>query len=195
MGYYLHLAKQYMWHNKARTLYSVLGIALTYILSFSILTVGYSIWDYIFYSVYASDPYELYSVGNDAFSDDMIDKVIKLEKDPDVEALCIYTYSSDGKRLVLSSQLKKGENYGLNVKLKTMKNLRAQAGSLNEKYGLSLEVYKYIEKYLREDESVETALLNFLLTVAATAFGLFSVVILRNTMMIAVTEISDCSDV
>ena len=29
MGYYLHLAKQYMWHNKARTLYSVLGIALT----------------------------------------------------------------------------------------------------------------------------------------------------------------------
>ncbi len=188
MGYYLHLAKQYMWHNKARTLYSVLGIALTYILSFSILTVGYSIWDYIFYSVYASDPYELYSVGNDAFSDDMIDKVLKLEKDPDVEALCIYTYSSDGKRLVLSSQLKKGENYELKVKLKTMKNLRAQAGSLNEKYGLSLEVHKYIEKYLREDESVETALLNFLLTVAATAFGLFSVVILRNTMMIAVTE-------
>jgi hypothetical protein len=121
-------------------------------------------------------------VGNDAFSDDMIDKVLKLEKDPDVEALCIYTYSSDGKRLVLSSQLKKGENYGLNVKLKTMKNLRAQAGSLNEKYGLSLEVHKYIEKYLREDESVETALLNFLLTVAATAFGLFSVVILRNTI-------------
>lgn len=187
MGYYLHLAKQYMWHNKARTMYSVLGIALTYILSFSILTVGYSIWDYIFYSVYASDPYELYS-WDDAFSDDMIDKVIKLEKDPDVEALCIYTYSSDGRRLVLSSQLKKGENYELKVKLKTMKNLRAQAGSLNEKYGLSLEVYKYIEKYLREDESVQTALLNFLLTVAATAFGLFSVVILRNTMMIAVTE-------
>ena len=73
MGYYLHLAKQYMWHNKARTLYSVLGIALTYILSFSILTVGYSIWDYIFYSVYASDPYELFYSRNDAFSDDMID--------------------------------------------------------------------------------------------------------------------------
>ena len=59
MRYYLHLAKQYMWHNKARTLYSVLGIALTYILSFCILTIGYSAWDYQYYSVYATDPYEL----------------------------------------------------------------------------------------------------------------------------------------
>ena len=59
MGYYLHLAKQYMWHNKARTLYSVLGIALTYILSFCILTIGYSVWDYQYYSVYSTEPYEL----------------------------------------------------------------------------------------------------------------------------------------
>ena len=93
MGYYLHLAKQYMWHNKARTLYSVLGIALTYILSFSILTVGYSIWDYIFYSVYASDPYELYSLNN-AFSDDMIDKVLKLEKDP-LWKLCMESWQKN----------------------------------------------------------------------------------------------------
>ncbi len=93
MGYYLHLAKQYMWHNKARTLYSVLGIALTYILSFSILTVGYSIWDYIFYSVYASDPYELYS-RNDAFSDDMIDKVLKLEKYP-LWKLCMESWQKN----------------------------------------------------------------------------------------------------
>ena len=190
MGYYLHLAKQYMWHNKARTLYSVLGIALTFILSFSILTVGYSVWDYNFYSVYAAEPYELYSLG-DEFTDEMIEKTRQLEKDPAVEELCIFVGDPDmpkGMRMVLSSQLKNGEAYWLKVKLTTMKNLRKQAGALNEKYGLGLLAWGYIERYLREDESVETALLNLLLTVAATVFGLFSVVILRNTMMIAVTE-------
>ena len=190
MGYYLHLVKQYMRHTKARTLYSVLGIMLTYILSFSILTIGYSAWDYQFYSVYSSEPYELFTQG-ERYTGELVKNTRLLEQDPAVDAICIYLSDPDmpsGRRMVLSSQLEEDKVYQLYVRLKTMKDLRSQAAMLNERYGLALYVWGYIEHYLREDESLETALLNFLLTFAATVFGLFSVVILRNTMMIAVTE-------
>ncbi len=192
MGYYLHLAKQYMWHNKARTLYSVLGIALTFILSFCILTAGYSFWDYAFYSVYSTDPYELFSISdNTPYTKEMAEALKRMADDPAIEELRIVVLDMDYPsyyRRVLPSQIKADERYDFKIKLKDTKNLRKSAADLGQKYGMEIGVMGYVEKYLRQDESVETALINFLLTFGATVFGLFSVVILRNTMMIAVTE-------
>ena len=191
MGYYLHLARQYMWHNKARTLYSVLGIALTYILSFCILTVGYSAWDYQYCSIYASDPYELYSTNADAAAEAQVAALRKLVDDPAVEDIRIDMWDPEyagSWRRVLPGQLKAGEQYWVKIKLKNTGNLRKSAAELGEKYGIGFDVYRYVEQYLRQDDSVETAFLNLIITVTATVFALFSVVILRNTMMIAVTE-------
>ncbi len=192
MGYYLHLAKQYMWHNKARTLYSVLGIALTYILSFCILTIGYSAWDYQYYSVYSTEPYEIYSTDqNTAYTEEQVAALKRMTEDPDLEDVRIDIGDRDYPgywRRVLPTQLKAGEVYKVRVKLKNTKDIKKSATELSEKYGIGFWVYGYVEQYLRQDDSVETALLNLIITALATVLGLFSVVILRNTMMIAVTE-------
>ncbi len=192
MRYYLHLAKQYMWHNKARTLYSVLGIALTYILSFCILTIGYSAWDYQYYSVYATDPYELYSTdAGTAYTEEKVAALRKMVDDPAIEDIRIDVGDSDYRgywRRVLPGQLKAGERYLVKIKLKYTGNLKKSAAELGEKYGIGFDAYDYVEQYLRQDDSLETAFINLIITLTATVFGLFSVVILRNTMMIAVTE-------
>lgn len=192
MSYYLHLAKQYMWRNKARTIYSILGIMLTFILCFCILTTGYSAWDYKFYSVYSTDPYELFTRNNgDAYTREKIDALRRMADDPAIEEIRIFVRDIDypgGWRLVLPGQLKSDEIYKAHIKLNSTKNLRKSAAELGEKYGFDIGVMGYVEHYLRQDDSVETALYNFLITFGATVFGLFSVVILRNTMMIAVTE-------
>ncbi len=192
MGYYLHLAKQYMWHNKARTLYSILGIALTYILSFCILTAGYSFWDYEFYSIYSQRPYELFSHDdNTPYTKEKVDALKRMFKDEEIEEVRIDIgdpeYPSYWRR-VLYDQLKAGERYAVRIRLKDTHDLKKSAAELNKKYGIEFWVENYVAHYLRQDESAETALLNFLLTFGATLFGLFSVVIIRNTMMIAVTE-------
>ena len=192
MSYYLHLAKQYMWHNKARTVYSILGIMLTFILCFCILTTGYSVWDYKFYSVYSSDPYELF-VRNDGdrYTREMVDALKRMADDPSIRDIRIYILDQDypgNWRLVLPGQLKADEIYDVKIKLISTNNLRGSAAELGEKYGFDIGVMGYVERYLRQDDSMETALYNFLITFGATVFGLFSVVILRNTMMIAVTE-------
>ena len=177
MGYYLHLARQYMWHNKARTLYSVLGIALTYILSFCILTVGYSAWDYQYCSIYASDPYELYSTNADAAAEAQVAALRKLVDDPAVEDIRIDMWDPEyagSWRRVLPGQLKAGEQYWVKIKLKNTGNLRKSAAELGEKYGIGFDVYRYVEQYLRQDDSVETAFLNLIITVTATVFALFS---------------------
>ena len=60
MSYYFTLAFKYIKHNKARTLYSILGITLTFVLCFCMLTMGFSAWDYSFYMDYKANPYELF---------------------------------------------------------------------------------------------------------------------------------------
>ena len=192
MSYYLHLAKQYMWHNKARTVYSILGIMLTFILCFCILTTGYSVWDYRFYSVYSTDPYELFTRDKgDRYTREMVDALKRMADDPSIRDIRIYILDQDYPgdwRLVLPGQLKVDEFYKAHIKLNSTKDLRGSAAELSEKYGFEIGVMGYVEKYLMQDDSMETALYNFLITFGATVFGLFSVVILRNTMMIAVTE-------
>ena len=139
MGYYLHLAKQYMWHNKARTLYSVLGIALTFILSFCILTAGYSFWDYEFYSVYSQRPYELFSHDdNTPYTKEKVDALKRMFKDENIEEVRIDIgdpeYPSYWRR-VLYDQLKAGERYAVRIRLKDTHDLKKSAAELNKKYG------------------------------------------------------------
>lgn len=52
MRYFFMLSIRYIAKNRARSVYSILGIMIAYILCFATFTVGYSIWDYGLLSEY-----------------------------------------------------------------------------------------------------------------------------------------------
>ena len=64
MKYFFVLSLKYIRKNRARAVYSVIGIMLTYILCFSVFTVGYSWWDYgleeEYYATGSYHPAQLY---------------------------------------------------------------------------------------------------------------------------------------
>ncbi|MCR5118194.1 MAG: FtsX-like permease family protein, partial [Lachnospiraceae bacterium] len=193
MRYYLHLSSQYIKKNKARTLYSVFGIVLCFLLCYIVLTGFYSWWEYNYRAGYNADPYELYTrySSNEIYDAEKIRNVKLLEKDDAVENLVIYTPDSkmpNLKRRVLTSGMKSGEAYWLCLKLKNTKNLRSSAEKLSRKYNMNFLIRQDVAVYLRQDESEKTALINVMITLMAALFGGFSVIILRNTMMISVTE-------
>ncbi len=191
MSYYFHLAFKYIKHNKARTAYSVLGIALTFVLCFCILTMGFSAWDYSFYTDYQANPYELIYIahGDDnkeiTYTPQMINALKHLTEDEAVEEVRV---SSRNIRLVLLEQIKSGESYDFKIKLKNTDNLQKSADMLGKKYGFELRVIGTAAVYFGQGEAESDALVKFLIELAAAFIGGFSVMILRNTMMIAVTE-------
>ena len=192
MSYYFHLAFKYIRHNKARTAYSVLGIALTFVLCFCILTMGFSAWDYSFYTDYQANPYELIYIPLDennkeiSYTPQMINALKHLPEDAAVEEVRINGMRSN--RLVLTDQLSLGESYSFKIKLKDTGNLQKSADMLGKKYGFELKVISTAAAYLGQGDTESDALVNFVIMLAATFIGGFSVMILRNTMMIAVTE-------
>ena len=194
MSYYLHLAKQYMWRNKARTAYSVLGIFLTFIMCFSVMTVFYSVWDYNFLKDYNSQPYEFYTISRDIeLTPAVIENIKRLEKDERVAKLSIWCpdiYCQNGRRLVLTSSLKPDdeEEYYLWLKLKEIGDLKGTAQSIKDEYGIEFKIRNAVLEYYRQDESLKSALINLLLTLAVMVCGGFCVAVLRNTMMISVAE-------
>ncbi|MBP5609483.1 MAG: ABC transporter permease, partial [Lachnospiraceae bacterium] len=191
MSYYFHLAFKYIKHNKARTAYSILGIALTFVLCFCILTMGFSAWDYSFYADYQANPYELVYIahGDDnkeiTYTPQMINALKRLTEDEAAEEVRI---SSRDVRLVLPQQLKAGESYDFKIKLKNTDDLQKSADMLGKKYGFELRVISTAAVYFGQGEAESDALVKFLIELAAAFIGGFSVMILRNTMMIAVTE-------
>ena len=64
MSYFFSLSLKYMKRNKTRTLYSIFGIILVFILCYVTMSIGYAAWDYSFYEDYLSDPYELYTMAD-----------------------------------------------------------------------------------------------------------------------------------
>ena len=192
MGYFLHLSFRYIRKNPARTAYSVLGIMLTCIMCFALLTTFYSFWDYDYLDYYRQYPFELSTlVKGEGWTTEMIENAKRMEKEESIEELNIRVldnYSRGGSRRVLSSQMKLGEEYALWIKLKDTSDLKRSAEELTEKYHFELHIQTVVARYLRQDESDSTAMTNLLLTMSLAIFGGFFVAILRNTMLIAVTE-------
>ena len=192
MGYYLKLSFRYIRKNPARTAYSILGICLTAIMCFALVTAFYSWWDYDYLEYYRQNPYELFvPSGNEAWSAEMVENAKRMEKDEAVEELTIRIIdpnANGGSRRVMSSQMKRNETYYLQIRLKSTGDLKASAQMLADKYHFDIRINTAVAHYLRQDESEGTALTNVLLTMAMLVFGGFFVAILRNTMLIAVTE-------
>ena len=197
MSYYFTLAFKYIKFNKARTMYSVLGIMLSFVLCFGMMTLGYSAWDYNFLSDYKANPYELYYIDLDEehnmipYTPQMLAQLNRLIADADVAEIIIYEYDPDtnrGNNRVLPGQLTVGRFYNLWIRLKDTSDLQKSAQQLSAKYGFKFEVISAAAVYYGQGEKTNDAMVSFFITLAATLFGGYSVVLLRNTMMIAVAE-------
>lgn len=205
MSYFISLSLKYMKRNKTRTLYSVFGIILTFILCYVTMSIGYAAWDYTFYDSYLSNPYELTSEAwicevedEDVHFNPLIkvsnlkDTLEQLSQDKRVEKISIkktnYKYSAEPKEIELP-ELKKTDVITLDIKLKNTNSLIKTAEELSEEYGIGLRTYTAALMYYGQDNDSESVLfLNCILILVASIFGLLSAYILRNTMMIAVTE-------
>ncbi|MCR4642199.1 MAG: ABC transporter permease [Lachnospiraceae bacterium] len=189
MGYFFRLSFRYIRKNPARTVYSTVGIMLTYIMCFALLTTFYSLWDYEYKDYYRIFPFELYvPFSGDEWTPDMIENAKRMEKDETIEKLTIRHDDIYEQRMVLSPQMKPGNKYALWIKLKDTSDLKASAEELAGKYHFDVHIQTVVAQYLRQDDSTGTALTNVFITLALTVFGGFFVVILRNTMLISVTE-------
>ena len=185
--YWLHLSKQYMKKNKARTLYSICGITLTFILCFSVMTAWYSAWDYIFLSAYEAMPYELcyYERPEGGATEEFIRQVKRLETYPNTEKMTVRDYRG---RTVFTSRMERGEQYQLTLKLKDTSDLYGTAAELTNSTGIKFDVRADVAQYLHQGETESDTLVDFMIMLIASVFGLFSAAILRNTMLISVTE-------
>ncbi|MBR3736640.1 MAG: hypothetical protein IKN07_12225, partial [Lachnospiraceae bacterium] len=185
--YWLHLSKQYMQKNKARTLYSICGIVLTFILCFSIMTAWYSAWDYTYLTAYEQMPYELYFYDQieGGVSEEFIRQTQRLENYPNTDKLTVRNYYGN---VVFTSQMKRGEQYQMTLKLKDTSDLYGTAASIEEQTGIKFAVRGDVAQYLHQGESAQDSLMDFLIMLIASIFGLFSAAILRNTMLISVSE-------
>ena len=205
MSYFISLSLKYMKRNKTRTLYSVFGIILTFILCYVTMSIGYAAWDYSFYDSYLSNPYELRSEGWICEVEDkdihfnpltkvsnLKDTLDKLNQDKRVDKISIQKsnikYSQEPKEIDLS-ELKSTDVITLDIKLKNINSLVKTSEELSEEYGINLRPYSNVLMYYGQDNDSESVLfLNCVLILVASIFGMLSAYILRNTMMIAVTE-------
>ncbi|MCR5250869.1 MAG: ABC transporter permease [Lachnospiraceae bacterium] len=189
MGYFLKLSLRYIRKNPARTAYSVLGISLTALMCFALVTAFYSWWDYDYLDYYRQYPFELcVPFSDEVWTQEMIENAKRMEKEETIEKLTVRVRDTYSSRMVFSSQMQRGEKYALWIKLKDTSHLQASADFLSEKYHFEVEVNSLVAMYLRQDDSGSTAMLNLLLSLFLMIFGSFFVAIIRNTMLIAVTE-------
>ena len=186
MSYFFSLSLKYMKRNKTRTLYSIFGIILTYILCYVTMSIGYAAWDYSFYDVYLSEPYELYSRGfyceedNNEFNSDQLfiipdlkDTLTKLKNDKRVEELIITKENKNEEEIELSD-LQKTDVVTVRIKLKNTKALEKTAEELSREYGLELSVYLYVLMYYGQSDSETILFLNCVLILTASIFGMLS---------------------
>lgn len=215
MKYWIYLAWQYMLRHKGRTIYSIFGIIITFVMCFAVLTTGHSIWDYA-YRLNGGDTAQLWAdVGNYTedgrilgLTQEMIDQIHVLEQCDEVKALQIsngtwmdrdfedgeYTEEEIGtekfyeKYRCTPDELQVGDDCSLEIQLKDLSNLRKSAESLRVQTGLDIRVDEEIEMYLGQGDSSFPALYRSIEAILASVIALFCIMILRNTMMISVVE-------
>lgn len=212
MKYWIYLAWQYMLRHKGRTIYSILGIVLTFIMCFAVLTTGHSIWDYA-YRLNGGDEEQLWaevSYVNEESEDlgiteEMIEQIHVLEQCDEVKAIHITNgtwmendedYSDEDygteefyeRYSCTPDELQPGDHCFVGIQLKDLSNLRQSAESLREKTGLDIGVNEEIEMYLGQGDSEIPALYRSVEAILASITAFFCIMILRNTMMISVVE-------
>lgn len=204
MRYWIYLSWQYMLRHKSRTIYSILGILITYVMCFSVLTVGYSLWDYgcecagvehsqLWINWSEEDTYGL--------SQETITRVQTLEKCSEVRHLWIYNYTSSRTEESdmggdVQSQydysvddLQAGDLCDIEIQLKDLSDLQGSAALLGKKTGLDVCIDVEVADYLgQSEESFMILFYRSVVAVLAAIVALFSMMIIRNTLMISVVE-------
>lgn len=214
MKYWLYLAGQYMKRHRSRTIYSICGIMITFILCFAIFTTGYSIWDYA-YLINGGDQAQLWVETDNVDEDgeecgltaEMIQQLRTLEKCEEVRKLWIQDDSAYDEAVMAAAlrgeelaeedaappyvsvdELQVGDSCFVQVGLKDLSDLQASAKSLHQQTGLNINVDTEIESYLGQGDSTMAAAYHAVVALLGSVFAFFCIMILRNTMMISVVE-------
>lgn len=204
MRYWIYLSWQYMLRHKSRTIYSILGILLTYVMCFSVLTTGFSLWDYAYETIGVehSQLWVNWSEGDmDGLTQKTIDEIKVLDRCEEVRHLWIYNYTpleteeSDGNEDVQSQRecsvedLQLGDYCDIEIQLKDFSDLQGSAATLGEKTGLDICIDVEVADYLGQSEdSFAIYFYRSVVAVLAAIVALFSIMIIRNTLMISVVE-------
>lgn len=207
MQYSFFVAWRYMKKHISRTIYSIFGITITFILCFSIFTIGYSFWDYMYltegglnYQLWLDELWTNEDSEVIGITEEQIEQVKKLEQCDEIKKLLIYTtewpeengdFDEDSEPVYTyytADELKKGDDPEILIALKDISNLRKSAESLQEKTGLAVEVDSSVEEYLRQDDGKAAAAYSAVVSMVAAIFSFFCVILLRNTMTISVVE-------
>ncbi|MDE6851898.1 MAG: ABC transporter permease [Lachnospiraceae bacterium] len=215
MKYWIYLAWQYMMRHKSRTLYSIFGIIITFVMCFAVLTTGYSIWDYGFQlsggeeSQMHADVYNINEEGEElGVTEEMIAQIRVLEQCEEVERLWVYDESwqyfplssqeeadqteeeyEKENYLCKTNDLETGHVYNVGIQLKDLSDLQKSAASLQEQCGLVITPDSEVEMYLGQGEDASIKyLFQSIEAILASVTALFCIMILRNTMMISVVE-------
>lgn len=204
-----------MMQHKSRTLYSVFGIVITFVMCFSVLTAGHSIWDYA-YRLNGGDTEQLWAeVSNTTeegevlgLTEEMIAQIKVLEKCDEVRSLQItnetwmdrdeetgeFSEAEYGTEKYYeqyhctADDLQAGDDCFVGIGLKDLSNLRKSAESLRKQTGLDIRVYEEIEMYLGQGNDPFPALYRSVEAILASIMAMFCIMILRNTLMISVVE-------
>ena len=215
MKYWIYLAWQYMLRHRGRTIYSILGIVITFVMCFAVLTTGRSIWDYA-YRLNGGEEGQLWADVSNVneecevlgLTEEMVRQIHILEQCDEVKALRIingtwmnrameageYTEEEYGtedfseKFRCTADDLQVGDDCSVTIQLKDLSDLKQSAESLRKQTGLDIHVYEEIAMYLGQGDSQFQALYRSIEAILASIIALFCIMILRNTLMISVVE-------
>lgn len=184
MKYYLELSLKYMGKHWSRTIYTSFGIMLTFLLVFAALTTGYAIWECTLELCYSGEQGRT-QLGISECTKEDIEKVSKYVS---VSEVVIRDMEDDMLSHVSLEELEENHSYYAFIGLKDTSNLQKSAQELRDNLNLEIYVDEEIEMYLNQGDSLERSLYNSGVVILGAIFALFSILILRNIMMISVVE-------
>lgn len=188
MGYYMELSYKYMRKHVARTLYSIFGTLLTFMLVFCALTTGYSLWDYALEAQYADEYGKVQLRIWDGLTKEDVEKAAKHAY---VARLVVEDWTvgeNEDVRQVALDELEDDHSYYLYIGLKDTSDLRQSAAVLQEYLGAEVTVDEDVELYLGQGDSLTLSLYNSIVVILGAVFAVFSILLIRNIMMISVVE-------
>lgn len=199
MQYFFFVAWRYMKKNPGRTIYSILGIMVTFILSFAIFTAGYAYWDYMYILVEGVDEAQLYV--DEFWTDDegmvvgmtqeQVEQVKKLAQCDEVKTLRIKhmeNWDDTEPKEVSVDKLQPKWDCSIDIGLKDVSHLQESASSLQEQTGLQIAVMSAAKEYFGQGDDTFGAAYHAVVAIVGAIFSFFCVMILRNTMMISAVE-------
>lgn len=172
--------------HKSRTLYSLFGIMLTIILCFSALTVGYSVWDYNLKVLYEHNGETQLFITNSTFTKETLEQ---LNNYASVKTLRILDIYSEAENPIPIEEANENTEYRLEIGLWDTSNLQKSVQELKEHLDIECNIDENVAMYLNQgDDNLSANLYHVCVVMIASLFAVFSIFVLRNTMMLSIVE-------